>query len=195
MKPPNVRWNIAGPAIIGVVALVVAGYLAWLTFQHDDSPAEQPAAKVATDTLVNHKGGYSVKVPRGMKASRMGAATRIIDKGRTVTVTITPTAKGTPADRNKAVLRAMVSTYRSVNLTTSQRQQVDGRAALASYGRALSKKGVALRFVLISVKGKARNFSISTFAAADSDPNKVLPRVRAITNGFHVLSAKQVARK
>jgi hypothetical protein len=181
---PNVKWHVVGPAVIGAVALVVAGYLAWLTFQHDDPAAP---VDVATRSVVNHRGGYSVKVPDGMKATRTGAATRILDKGRTVTVTIAPTAAGRPADNNKSVLRAMLSTYRTVRLTTSERQRIDGRAAVASYGGAVTRKGVALRFVLITVKGGQHNFAISTFTAADSDPKAVLPRVRAIANGFHVL--------
>ena len=206
MKSPNVRWNIAGPAIIGAVALVVAGYLAWLTFQHDDeggnrttTPAAQgkpaKAVRVDTHTVLNRAGGYSLKVPRGMTATRKGVVTRIRDTDRTIAVTVAPIRKGKPADNNKDVLRSMLSTYRTVSLTTSQRQRIDKRAAVASYGKAVTKKGVSLRFVLLAVKGGERNFAISTFTAADSDPNKVLPRVRAISNGFHVLSAKQAARK
>lgn len=194
MKPgPNIRWSITAPAIIGTAALVVAGYLAWLTFQHDDKPT-QPV-KVATNTLVNTSGGYSVKVPKGMKASRKGVTTRVVDKGRSVTVTITPTRSGKPADNNKDVLRAMVSTYRTVRLTTSERQRIDDRAAVASYGQAVTKKGVPLRFVLITVKGSQRNFAISTFTAEDSDPRTVLPRVRAIANGFHVLTPNERAAR
>jgi hypothetical protein len=189
---PRLTSHVAGPAIIGVVALVVAGYLGWLTFQHDDT--EQPV-RVATERFVNNKGGYSLTVPKGMSATRQGAATRVLDTARTLTVTITPTRKGTPAENNKAVLRAMVSTYRTVSLTTSERQRIDRRAAVASYGRAVTKKGVALRFVLITIKGVQRNFAISTFTAADSDPEKVLPRVRALANGFHVLAGRHPPRK
>jgi hypothetical protein len=192
MKPRRgLSWNVAGPAVAGVIALVVAVYLGWLTFRHDGP--DRPVT-VATHRLVNHKGGYSLKVPQGMKAVRSGAATRILDKDRTVTVTVTPTRRGRPADNNKAVLRAMAATYRTVHLTTSQRQRIDHRPAVASYGQAVTRKGVALRFVLITVKGHRHNFAISTFTAADSDPRTVLPRVRAIANGFHVLSAKEAAK-
>lgn len=177
--------RVLAPAVVGAVTLVVAGYLGWLTFQHDD-PEPQPV-EVATTALVNHRGGYSVLVPEGMRATRNGAVTTIRDRGRTVTMTITPTGPGTPADNNKAVLRAMLATYRTVSLTTSERQRIDHRAAVASYGQAVTKKGVALRFVLISVKGVQRNVAISTFTAAGSDPRTVLPRVRAVANGLHLL--------
>ncbi len=197
MRPPgNIRWNVAAPAIVGALALVIAGYLAWLTFQHD--PAAQPAKAapaVTTHTLVNRSGGYSVQVPAGMQATRSGTSTHIRDKGRTLAVTITPTPRGTPASNNTSVLRTMVSTYRSVRLTANEQRRIDGRAALASYGQAVTKKGVALRFLLITITGKSQNFAISTFAAANSDPQKVLPIIRAIANGFHVLPARKAAKK
>ena len=185
MRSVNLRWTVVVPATVGVLALVLAGYLTWLSFQHGDPPVRP--VKVSTSTVVNHLGGYSLEVPKGMHASRKGATTQVRDKPRSITVTITPTVRGKPADNNRSVLRAMLPAYRTVQLTTSERQRIDHRAAVASYGRAVTKKGVALRFVLITVKGLHRNFAISTFTAADSDPDQVLPRVRAIANGFRVL--------
>ena len=178
--------RVNAPAVVGVVALVVAGWLLWLTLQKDDAPPEP----IDTSRLVNKTGGYSVQVPDGMKAEKFGKVTRVEDKARTVVVTITPTKGGSPADTNTAVLARIGSTYRTVDLFTSERQTVDGRPAVASYGRATTDKGVRLRFVLITVKGTERNFALSTFTAADSDPGTVLPRVRAVANGFHVLRAQ-----
>lgn len=177
--------SMFAPVAAGMAALLVAGLLAWFTWlQPDQKPADSVVA-VQTGTVVNKAGGYSVQLPEGMKARRSGPLTRISDRGRALSVTIAPTTSGDPAATNRKVLRSMGTTYRSVILTTSERLQVDGHRAVASYGRATTAKGVQLRFVLVAVREKTRNVAISAFAAADADPERVLPRVRAITNGFH----------
>ncbi|MEP6667424.1 MAG: hypothetical protein ABJA81_13330 [Nocardioidaceae bacterium] len=178
--------RVNGPAIVGAVALIVAGWLLWLTLQKDDDKL----VTLDTARVVNKAGGYSILVPEGLTARKSGKVTRIRDKARTVVITITPTTGGAPATTNTRVLAQVGSTYRTVDLLRSQKQKVDGRPAVASYGRATTTKGVKLRFVLITVKGSGRNFALSTFAAADSDPGTVLPRVRAVANGFHVLRAR-----
>jgi hypothetical protein len=177
------RWT--APALVGVVALVAAGWLLWLTLKGDGG--DHQAAPVATTTLVNKAGGYTVKVPKGMTAKRAGKATKIVDKGHVIDVTITPTRGGRPAAGNTRVLATMGSTYRTVDLLSTDKKKIDGRNAVISIGKAITKKGVRVRFVLITVKGgPSTNYAISTFTAADSDPNVVLPQVRAIANGFHV---------
>lgn len=184
MSPERRRW--LAPALAGLVALVVAGWLLWLTLQGD--PAPDPVPQVATTLLVNRTGGYALDVPAGLTATRNGKVTKIVDKARTIDVTVTPTRPGRPAASNTRVLAEMGSTYQEVDLVDRQRQQVDGRPAAITIGKAVTQEGGKVRFVLITVKGgAARNWSISTFTAADSDPQVVLPQVRAIANGFHVL--------
>lgn len=192
----SLRNGYVVPAVVGVIALVMAGYLAWLTVRGDDVGSARRGDSGATATpttpalavrrVVNQAGGYSVAVPKGLKATRKGPATTIVDRAHTMSVVISPTPRGALAANNRAVLKTMRSSYRRVSLLTSQKQRVDGRPAVVSYGRAVTRKQVRLRFVLTTVKGPKRNFAISTFAAADSNPTKVLPRVRAITNGFRV---------
>lgn len=183
--PPR---SILVPVVAGVVSLLVACCLAWLTFfQPEDDPAPTPPA-VETGTVVNATGGYSVQVPVGMRARRSGKVTRITDRQHALSVTISPTTNAKPANTNKAVLQAMGKTYRSVILTTSERLRVDRHQAVASYGRATTTKGTKLRFVLIAVHEGRRSFAISAFADASAAPATVLPRVRAITNGFRAKS-------
>jgi hypothetical protein len=185
MSTQSRRW--VAPALVGAVAVAVAGWLLWLTFKGDAAPAPV-APKVTTSVLVDKAGGYRLDVPAGMKATRNGQVTKIVDQGHTIDVTVTPSRAGRPAATNTRVLARMGSTYQEVDLIASERQQVDGRPAAITIGKGVTKEGVKVRFVLVTVKGdKSRNYSISTFTAADSDPNVVLPQVRAIANGFHVL--------
>lgn len=184
MSTQSTRWF--APAAVGAVALVVASWLLWLTLKGD--PGTDPVPQVATSTLVNRTGGYALEVPEGMKATRNGKITKVVDKDKTIDVTVTPSRPGRPAGTNTRVLAEMGSTYQEVDLVDRQHQQVDGRNAAITIGKAVTAEGVKVRFVLITVKGgMVRNYSISTFTAADSDPNVVLPQVRAIANGFHVL--------
>lgn len=184
MSTQTRRW--VAPGVVGALALVVAGWLLWLTLKGD--PAPDPVPQVATTLLVNRTGGYALDVPTGMKATRHGKVTRIVDRDRTINVTVTPTRPGRPAAINTGVLAEMGSTYQEVDLVDRQHTQVDGRPAAITIGKAVTQKGGKVRFVLITVRGgAARNYSISTFTAADSDPTVVLPQVRAIANGFHVL--------
>jgi hypothetical protein len=125
-----------------------------------------------------------------MKATRNGQVTKIVDQGHTIDVTVTPSRAGRPAATNTRVLARMGSTYQEVDLIASERQRVDGRPAAITIGKGVTKEGVKVRFVLVTVKGdKARNYSISTFTAAARFSSELRWRCRSSDFSWSFMSA------
>ena len=172
--------RLNGPAVVGAVALVVASWLLWRTLPHGDDQAPRRDSSL----VVNKAGGYSIRVPEGMEPTTNGKVTRVADAPRTVLITVTPTRPGSPAETSTAVLAKLGSTYRNVDVDSHQRQTVDGRAALASFGRATSRKGVDLGLVVVTVKSGNRSFAI-TSVAAGGNTERMPPQLRTVMNSFH----------
>jgi len=172
--------RLNGVALVGAVALAVASWLLWRTLPHDDDLAPRRDSSL----VVNKAGGYSIRVPEGMQPTTKGKVTRVADAPRTVLITVTPTRPGSPAETTTAVLAKLGSTYRKVDVDSHRRQTVDGRAALASFGRATSRKGVDLGLVVVTVKSRNRSFAI-TSVAAGGNTDRMPPQLRTVMNSFH----------
>ncbi|HET7386487.1 MAG TPA: hypothetical protein VFJ19_07465 [Nocardioidaceae bacterium] len=186
-------------AAIGVLALVAAGLYAYLTARDTvGSTGTAPTAShLATTRYVSHRGGFSVRVPHGYTSTRNGRTTRFANRHKTVVVTIGPV--GSPAGRARRdravrkstgkVLAAMRHGYRRTRVLGHRHDRVDGRKSLITYGRVRTHEHQVLRFVVVVVPAKPRDYAITVFTAARTDPTSVLPRVEAFANSFHVRGA------
>jgi hypothetical protein len=185
------------PVVVGVLALVLGGFFAYLTLRDSGSEAEAGAdttpssAKVDTTRFVSRAGGFSVRVPNDLAASRKGKTAQFTAKDKSLVVTVGPGESGSLTQASKRFVATMKRGYAKFRLLGTQPQKVDGRPALASYGQATNASGVKIRFAAVVVRSKPRNYTISAYTAFDSDPSVVLPRVNAIINGFRVLAAKK----
>lgn len=190
------RFGLRGlvlPALIGVLALAAATYFGYLTFRDvwvsagPTSTETRPAPAVKTDRVVSRAGGFRLRAPRDMSVTRDGTSIRLTDEAQSLVVTLGPGEGGALRAVSTRYLRTIERSYREVRLLRSVPERVDGRPALVSSGRAVNERGVGLRFVALVVSDRPRNYTITAFAAADSDPADVLPRVNAIANSFAVL--------
>lgn len=171
--------------VVGLVALLLAGLLGYITVR--DTLGSGDAAAVATDRIVSRAGGYSVEAPEAMTAGQEGRVVQLTSKDKSLVVNIGPGEKGTLGKAQERFLRKLEKRYRSFELLAAEPMQVDGRQAISVSGRATNASKVRIRFVVMVVKAKPRNYTIAAYAAHDSDPADVLPLVNAVANGFEVL--------
>lgn len=206
---PARDWRLIATAVVAALALVVGVYALAGGFAPRPAPVlagaggttsdtggtgtsdggtaadQAPTAdQVATTPLTNAVGHYRLQVPEGMRAQRSGRTTKLIAGDRSLVVTVVPVPRIDPALGNARVLAAMESSYRSVRTIGHESEQVAGHRAVTTFGTAVTKPGVRVQFVLVSVFGARTSYAISTFAAADADPATLLPRVRAVLDGF-----------
>lgn len=188
------------PLVIAIIALLLGGYLAWLTWLKPTPTPVLPTAAgpgsaagpgttqvhLASKALNIPKGGYTVSVPQGLTGRRVGRSAYLTNAGHSVVVVIGPSQAGSLAKTNSAIIAAMKHSYRNVVVTGHQSESVHGRAALATSGSALNAHGSQLRFVQLTVAAKPRNFTIATYAGAGTNPRWVLPRVDLVINSFRV---------
>lgn len=182
------------PALVGVVALLLAAVFAYVTFR-DSVPAEAgsesdaaaEAVDVSTERFVSRQGGFSVRVPPDMKASREGSSARFVSADNDLVTVVGRGEQGPLKQASRRFLKTLQGQYQRFRLLGTKPERVDGRRALTSYGQATNSADVRIRFVSVVVRAAPRNYTIAAFTAFDSDPAVVLPRVNAIVNGFHVL--------
>ncbi|RLV49014.1 hypothetical protein D9V37_10550 [Nocardioides mangrovicus] len=166
---------------IAALAVVLAGYFGWLTLF-------RPAAKpVPPTTVVNTVGGYRLTVPEGMTATRRGKITSLVDASRSISVTVTTTAGGAPRSTNDAVVATLRRSYQSLTLLGSAARTVDRRPGRATYGAVVDAEGRRIQFVVITVKGRGRNYALSAFAPIGAKGvTAVRHRFDTVVEGFRV---------
>ncbi len=173
---------------VGVAALLAAALFGYITVRDSGGTTDQ-AAPVAlhTGTFVSKQGGFRVHVPDGMTVTRTGSAARFTSAARDVVVSVGPISGGPLAQATVRFLDTVRRSYPQVIWLGSHRDRVDGRRAVTTSGQVRARSGAGLRFVVVTVAAPKHNYALTTFAAHDSDPKTVLPRVDAIVNSFHVL--------
>ncbi len=172
--------------VVGVLALLAAGYFGYLTLRGTPAAPAQAAA-TPTHQMVSRQGGFRIGVPQGMSVTRKQGTVTLTSRGRDLAVTVGRAGPGTLRRTAHRFVRSLRHGYHRVRVLGRQRQHVDGRKALATYGHAVNGHHVKVRFVTVTVQARPRNYAITAFAGYRSDPSTVLPRVDAIAGTFHVL--------
>ena len=194
----NLRMVI--PVELAVIGLLGAGYYGYHAVQGPEpeakptgsqtataSPSPSPLPKVKTTRVVSKQGKYAVGVPEDVTARKVPPSVTMTTADKALHVAIGPVAPAKLSAINKALMRDLKKTYTDVQVTRSETQDVDGHKATQTYGRALNDKELPISFANVVVKSKTRNYVISAFTAASSDPTFVVPRVDAVINTFEVL--------
>jgi hypothetical protein len=185
------RWLTVLVAV-GVVALLAGTALGITALRSDDAdeaPAAAPRKAALTKRVESAKGGFVLRAPTAMRVKREGRVVRLTSRDRALVVTVGPGEPGTLPAASKQLVGRIRSSYSSVQVIGRRNETVDKRTALTTYGRATSGK-VKLRFAVLVVKARPRNYAITTFTAAGSDPKTVLPAVNQVVGSFHVLAKK-----
>ena len=182
--------RIVVPIAIGIVALLLGGVFAFITFRGDDEVpvADEPSAsEIDSRSFVSKRGGFALDVPTDLEASRKGRTATFAADDRSLVVTVGPGEPGRLRPASKQFLRTLRKGYEGYRLLGTEEQLVDGRPALASYGQATNAEDVKTRFAVVVVRDQPQNYTITAFTALGSDPDAVLPRVNTMVNSFEVL--------
>jgi len=181
--------KLAGLVAVSLLGLAAAGLLGYVTVR--DVGAEQPpsasappSAGVDTRRVASRAGGFSVRVPRDMRVRRLDGSLFLTAPEGTLSVTVGPFRGGSLREAGRRLLGSVRAEYSRVRVNGRTRTRVGGRPAILSHGRATNDDGVRLSFAVVMVRGRPRNFAITTFADAKADPTAVVPRAEAITRSF-----------
>ena len=161
------------PAVLAVIAAVlalVAGAAWWVL---DDE-----------DEVVNEAGGYSVVVPEDWAVQQKDRTTTLSSPDKEVVIRFGLGEQGPLPEAAALFFQRVGRNYRDVHLLGVQAEQVGPRLALAHAGLGTNDRGVRLRFLAITVQNQPRNFGITVFTPANSDPLAVLPRVNRVVETF-----------
>jgi hypothetical protein len=190
---------------VGVLALLLGGALAVVTVRDtgpdaaataapggpgdapDATAAGAPDAGAPASTFVSRAGGFRVRAPSDLRATRTGSAARFTSADKSVVISVGPAGRGALQAATREFLATVRASYRDVAVLGTQRDRIDGRPSLSTSGRARNDAGTELRFVVTMVRARPRNYAIAAFAGADTDPAAVLPAVNQVAGSFRVL--------
>lgn len=206
--------SVAVPAAVGAVAIVLAvvvilwssrGNETGATTTSNEAPTtseatpkatpttatKAPPAQITSKAFTYRKGGYRLDAPTDLVARNKGRTTRFTAKDKSVVITVGQSLAGRLAPTQKRFLSTLSKSYGKVKVIKAENLKIDGKPARATYGRATNSKGGDISFVTFMVRDRPRNFAITAYTAAGSDPATVLPRVNRVVNSFEVLPAKK----
>jgi hypothetical protein len=125
-------------------------------------------------------------VPTGMRVDRHHGTLTLSNRRHDLVVTVGRAGAGSLRRAASRFVRSLREGYRQVRVLGHQPQAIGGRQALATYGQAVNRHHVLLRFVTVTVRGRPRDYAISAFTAYRSDPHRVLPQVNGIASTFRI---------
>lgn len=185
----------AWPYLVGgVCALLTAGLLAYLTLRDTEpgnpgsaASGQQVVRTPEVERVVHRRGGFAVAAPTRMRVTREGRTLQLVTGDRSLVVTVGPGAPGALGRGHRAFLGELRSQYGGVSLIGTERTKIDGRRSVSTAGVGVNSNRVQIRFVIVTVAARPRNFTIAAYTARDSDPAITLPLVNAIADGFELL--------
>jgi hypothetical protein len=174
LRQRPVLTSIAAIALTLALAVGITG--AVLGGDGDDSGA-----------VVNEAGGYRLMAPDGWKVSQQGPTTKLTSPGKQAVVSVGTGNPGALQDAGALFFQQVGRHYENPKLTGVEGKQIGSRPALVYGGLGINDEKVKIKFLAITVQGKPRNYAISVFTAADSDPQQVLPKVNSVVGSFRPL--------
>lgn len=185
------------PIQIAVIALLAGAYFGYLAVRGSDdpdpsadsAPKASPSAtqSVATTPIVSERGGFGIGVPEGVVVEKSGKTVTLSSVNKAFVVIAGPADAGSVSATRKSLVGTLKKTYTKVRVISTEKRQVDGREALATYGEAVNAKKVPIAFVSVVVKARPQNFAINSYVGLDANPSVALPRVSAMLDTFTVL--------
>lgn len=136
---------------------------------------------------VNRFGGYRFGYPEEWAIDDAGTTSKVTSPDRAIVITFGFGPDGSLRGAAERFADSVLDTYDESSLLKAERQRVGGRRAVLASGIGTNETGVRIRFLVVVVKGPDRNYGISVFTAASSDPAVVVPTANRILDSFRVL--------
>ena len=171
------------PSLIGVVALLLAGVFAVVTWVSGG----RVSGAVDTDEVVNTAGQYRFEAPNGWSTTQEGRTTTVISPDQKTVITLGVGRTGPLPVAGTLFFQQVAGNYHNVQVLPPQAQQAGPRQALIYGGVGNNGQNVLIRFLAITVENDPTNYGIAVFTEAGSDPKAVLPPVNRLVDSFRAL--------
>jgi hypothetical protein len=171
------------PSLIGVVALLLAGVFAVVTWVSDG----RVIGAVDTHEVVNTAGQYRFEAPTGWLTTQEGRTTTVTSPDQITVITLGVGRTGSLPVAGTQFFQQVAGNYRNVQVIPPEAKQVGTQPALIYGGIGNNPQNTQIRFLAITVQHDPNNYGIAVFTAANSDPKVVLPSVNRVVDSFRAL--------
>ena len=186
--PGEGRRGVTVAAAVGVVALLAAGLLAWLTVGggDEDSAANPPAGNEPV-TVMSRSGGFSVRVPGDLTGARNGRSIQVATPDKTLLINVGPGPRRSLGDAQASALRAVKQAYRQVRVERGTATRLGGLPARRSVGTLARDDGGQLVFSVTTAAKGGRTWSVVMFATRDVTADQLDRWYQPVLDGFRAL--------
>jgi hypothetical protein len=187
--PGEGRRGVTVAVATGVVALMAAGLLAWLTWGRDGDPSAAvppPVSAPAAVTVVSRGGGFSLTVPGDLTGTRLGRNVRVATADQTLLVTVGPGPRTSVARAQRSALAAIRDTYGKVRVADSVSTRLGGLPARRAVGTLVRKDGGPLVFSVTTGAQGRRTWSVIMFATRDVTAEDLDRWYQPVLDGFRL---------
>jgi hypothetical protein len=170
------------PALIGVVALLLAGVFAvvWVSIG-------RVSGAVDTREVLNTAGQYRFQAPIGWSTTQEGRTTTVVSPDQKTVITLGVGGTGSLPVAGTLFFQQVAGNYHNVQVIPPEAKEVGSRPALIYGGIGNNNQNTRIRFLAITVQNDPVNYAIAVFTEAGSDPKIVLPPVNRVVDTFRAL--------
>lgn len=170
------------PALIGVVALLLAGVFAvvWVS-------SGRVSGAVDTRDVLNTAGQYRFQAPIGWSTTQEGRTTTVVSPDQKTVITLGVGGTGSLPVAGTLFFQQVAGNYHNVQVIPPEAKEVGSRPALIYGGIGNNNQNTRIRFLAITVQNDPANYAIAVFTEAGSDPKIVLPPVNRVVDTFRAL--------
>jgi hypothetical protein len=188
--PGQGRRGVVVALATGVVALLLASGLAWLTWGGDDDAS--PSVRGTDDAprlvrVVSRKGGFSVDAPAELTGKRIGRNVRLTSTDKSMVVTIGPGPRGSLKQAQQRAVSDIRRSYAETRVERRVDTTLAGRPARRTIGVVRHKSGQQLLFSVTSTARGKRTWSVVMFADRSIDPDRLEQWYDPVLDGFAIL--------
>jgi len=184
--PGEGRRGVTVAVAVGVVALLAAGLLAWLTLG-DDDPAGTPPAAAAPVTVVSRAGGFSLAVPGDLTGTRIERNVQVATPDKSLLITVGPGPRTSLGSAQRSALDAVRSTYRQVKVERGVTTTLGGLPARRSVGTLARDDGGRLVFSVTTGARDGRTWTVVMFATREVTAEQLDRWYQPVLDGFRAL--------
>jgi hypothetical protein len=150
-----------------------------------------PSPPVSDDQLpgvhvhVNDQAGYLFSYPDGWKLTRSGTSTTLVDPKDEVQMAFATAPSAPLEETTRRVVDGLTSPYRDVDVVTRDSQVTEqGQSSLVLGGTAVDQTGSTIRFLVVTIEGKARNWAITVRYEPHADVTDSITAIEEIVGSF-----------
>jgi hypothetical protein len=186
--PGQGRRGVTVAVVVGSVALLAAGLLAWLTLgRDDDAVGTTPPGVAAPVTVVSKSGGFSLTVPGDLTGSRNGRGIQVSSVDKSLLINVGPGPRRTLAEAQASALRAVKRAYRQVRVERGVTTTLGGLPARRAVGSLARADGGQLVFSVTTGARKGRTWTVVMFATREVTAEQLDRWYQPVLDGFRAL--------